>query len=700
MKRFCLLSLLILAAFISAFSLTIYVSPSGKDTNPGTLKSPLESLSAAIEKARTLRKAQSAEEPIEIIMAPGIYPVKQALRFIPEDGGTAASPLIIKGEPGKPLPVISGAVKLPRFEKIRTDLWRIRLKDLSPYGGAIQQLFVNGRRAVRARTPNYDSYYQTKGTQESPDSVKDSNAIQKIFLTAAQLKALAGIDEAGLQQVIISVNHAWDRTRKYIDAKDLSDTSVSFKAYPAPKWNRLSNSSQFIFENARAFLDSAGEWFCDRSGDLYYIPLKNEKIETATAMVPVTEQLIVISGDAGRKVENIRFEGLTFQYTRYLMPASGENPAQAAAPTNAAVMIDYAGNISFKNCEIQHTANNAIWLRAACTSSRIEHCYLNDLGMGGIKIGEMKIPQNPSDLTSNITIDNNIIHSGGHEIPTGVGILIFHAADNAITHNDIADFRYSGISVGWMWGYSYSPSKRNRIMFNHIHHLGWGILSDMGGIYTLGASEGTVAANNHIHDIYSYGYGGWGLYTDEGSAGIIMENNLVYRCKSSGFHQHYGKDNIIHNNIFALNRRAQLQATRPENHRSFSFTNNIVYFNDAPLTDKSGWEKVKFYADSNCYWNASSTGTRFGDKSFKQWQDSTGKDLHSIIVDPGFIDPSSGNFRFKNNTALTPINFKPFDYDSAGVYGTPSWRTKAKLPAAIINAFDRQVLFYEKEQAK
>lgn len=667
----------------AARSTAIYISPSGNNASPGTAAKPLATLAAARDKARQLRSNGNVTGPLEVILLPGTYLMRETLVLTGEDAGTATAPLVFKGQ-GKTPPVVSGAEKLPTFEKVNDRLWKTRVaQDVAN----VQQLFVNGARATLARTPDAEQWYKTGRVIET---VTGRNASQKIHLTQPQWEALRAVPDAALEQVIVSIHHAWDRTRKYLQARTSADTSITIAGNPMKPWNKLDNASQFIFENAVQFLDAPGEWFLQPDGVLLYVPREGETINTAVAEVPVLEQFVTIRGDSARKAAHIRFENIAFRYTRHNMTRAGQEPVQAASPMLAAVMADYADNIVFSNCEIAHTGNNAIWFRKTCTNSKITQCYLHDLGIGAVKIGELQPPAHAEAVTRYITVDNNILRSGGHVVPTGVGVTIFHSSDNIISHNEIADFRYSGVSVGWIWGYKHSYAKRNRIVFNHIHHLGWGLLSDMGGVYTLGPSEGTVVNNNVIHHVYSYGYGGWGLYTDEGSTGVTMENNLVYRCKSSAFHQHYGKENEIRNNIFASQVRAQLEATRVEDHRSFNFTRNIIYMNEGKLIDKR-WDQVRFTADSNLYWDTRTQGIRFGQQDLAAWQASTGKDKHSIVEDPGFADITAYNFRMKNKAAMAKMGFQPFDYSKAGVYGSAAWKQLAAFDPRLAAQFDRMV---------
>lgn len=670
---------------------TIYVSKQGNDNNSGTYDMPLESLDVALKKVSSNKGQNNQKGNARIIIKGGTFYLNKPIVITKEEwGGT--NRLIIEGEE-KTMPVFKGSIRLNKFEKVTDNLWRTNISNIVKDNKIeIQQLFINGKRAVRARTPNLGDFFQTKKAYETPIKGSNNLAIQHILLTDDQIDVLKGISSDEIKNVIISFNLKWDRLRGHLANILRKEKSITLITHPLPKAINLESApSLFYFENSIEFLDQPGEWYLDKKGTLYYIPREGENIDTTLAEIPVLDELVKIEGKPEDKINNIVFRNLSFQHTKYTMPKEGEMPQQAAANTHAAVSINFAKNITFEGCEIGNISNNAIWMKNGCVSNKIVNCYIHDTGIGGLKIGNPSSPSNPSLMTENNIIENNIIHSGGYEIPTGVGIIIFHSGNNMVLHNDIADFRYSGISVGWIWGYKPSLAKNNKIIYNHIHHLGWAELSDMGGVYTLGPSEGTEVSNNVIHDIYSYDYGGWGLYTDEGSTGIRMENNLVYNCKNSGFHQHYGKENIIRNNIFANNIKAQLEASRKEDHLSFTFTNNIVFFSRGVLIGKPGWDVIRIDADKNLYWDTRTTDIRFLNYSFEEWKQKTGKDKNSIIADPMFVDPENNDFRFKNIQNINKIGFKPFDYTHAGVYGDDDWVKKAEPDSAIIHAYNATI---------
>ncbi|MDR3194167.1 MAG: right-handed parallel beta-helix repeat-containing protein [Tannerella sp.] len=701
MKHLLFIAILLCSALHAGAGHTLYVSPAGDDTQSGDRARPLASLSGARDRVRELRRQGALTDTVFVRILPGTYSLTAPLTFTGDDAATAQSPVVYAAATDE-RPVFCGGLQTGAFEAVGPNLWRVYIPE-TRYGFRFEQLYVNGERRYRAQSPNRGEFHAIRRTEEhiltrtdASDSygVYPNFSVQKIFLPEADRHLLTDIEPEEQADVLLVFNHVWTNTRKYAGYVGLQDTAW-YLCGKGMVWDfGINAKSRYVIENYRKALDAPGEWLLGRDGYLYYIPLPGETPETVQAIVPVTEQFLCLQGTPARPVQYLHFERLRFEGAGYRTPPGGYSDPQAAVSVPATVMADHAAHIAFRDCDIAHTGLHAVWFRENCSSCLVERCHLYDLGGGGVKIGAVHCPDEAL-LTRGVRVHNNIIHHGGRVFPPAVGVILFNASDSEITHNEIADFRYSGVSAGWVWGYSHSPSKRNRIAFNHIHHLGWGELCDMGGVYMLGASEGSTVANNVIHHIYSYEYGGWGLYTDEGSQGIVMENNLVYACKDAGFHQHYGRENMIRNNIFAGNLVQSIQFSRLEEHLSYTFINNVVYLNGGELIsfhNDDDFRKANILYDRNCYWDTrTQTHTpQFYGHSLDEWKE-LGRDAHSIVADPQFADPERFDFRIRNTAALRKIRFRPFDFTQAGVYGSDGWKALAKMPAELERAYDEKI---------
>ena len=646
-------SLIFLLVAASAHALEVRVSPDG----------PVPSLAAARDAVRAARD-KGDNSPARVIVGQGTYVLTEPVVFEPRDGGVS-----YEAAPGA-RPVFSGGKAIGGWKKDGA-LWTTKT-DLK-----FDALWINGQRAQRARTPN-KGFIQAMGQPTKP-IVASTGEVGSTLLAVAPEYAtpLAGLsgDEANDVNVLVYFN--WDMNRHRLAAAN-ADGTLQFTGPLRGPFFSLAPFHNMRLENYRAALDEKGEWFLARDGTLSYMG-----DEPKDAVAPVAPQWLIIRGDAkaDKFVKGLTFRGLAFQHQGWTLPKGGAFFGQAENSLISAIEADGARDVLFEDCEFAHTLTTAAWFRRGCSEITLRKCHIHDLGAGGVKIGDPAISQVGQEHTHHVLVENTIISGGGRHFPGGIGATIFHASDTTLRNCDIGDFYYSAVSIGWTWGYKQTACARNVVESCRLHHLGWAEMSDLAAVYTLGPQPGTVIRDCWVHDIGCLSYGGWGLYNDEGSTGIVWENNLVHDTQDGGYHQHYGRGNIIRNNIFANQREVQIRRSKPEDFLAFTFEQNIVVFKEGRLfghVDKN-WFDGRVAVNRNLYWK---TGGKPFDLAGKTWDDWRfwGHDAESLIADPLFVDVEKGDYTLRAGSPAEKIGFKPFDWRKAGVTGDAAWKAIAARP--------------------
>ncbi|HTL54811.1 MAG TPA: right-handed parallel beta-helix repeat-containing protein [Candidatus Limnocylindrales bacterium] len=692
----CSSALLLIASHaLGAQGVQLFVATNGNDAWSGKLPKPnaaktdgpLASLSGARDAIRAARAGSKAPAgPTIVQVRGGIYRLSAPFVLEPLDSGASNAPVVYEAF-GKERPIFTGGKLIRGFEAKRS-LWEANIPEAEHGQIYFHQLFVSAQRRPRARGPNSGYYRLAKLLPGPPRRDAKPIAPDQFGFRPGDLQPWARLSDVNL-----ILMHSWETSIHPLRSVDTISNVVHFAA-PIKEWWGIGyweEAQRYYVENALELLDSPGEWYLNReTGVLSYWPMPGEQLNQTEVVAPVLTDLVRLDGNAdeGRFVQYIMLRGLSFHHADWVLDPKGNSSTQAAVEVPAVITANGAFHCAIENCEVAHIGTYAIWFRRGCKDCRLQHNRLFDLGAGGIRVGDVEMSRTDAGETRRTLVDNNHIYDGGHVYPAGIGIWLAQSSSNRITHNDIHDLLYSGLSIGWNWNDATNRTHHNIIEFNHVHHLGHEVLSDAGLIYCLGVSPGSVIRNNVFHDMWPYSQPpfGWGIYLDATCGGYLVESNLVYNTLSGGLmYNNGGHEHVIQNNIFALSVNHALWPYFEK--RPTVFRRNIVYltqgqlfipYGEASFKDRLAARETLGDWDSNLYWYTGGTNDlRFYKPGFTQWQE-LGLDRHSLIADPQFENPAGADFRLRHGSPALKIGFAPFEISSVGLYGEDSWTRETR----------------------
>jgi len=576
-----LLLILIFSNTISANAADFYISPKGNDTNSGTRQSPF----------RTVKRAQKAvlqnfSEDCTIWFADGFYEMGKALVFTASEFGDRNSKLVFKAEE-KANPVISGGMLVNGWTKNKNGLYETNFDAEK----APRELFIDGKRAVRARFPNSD-YLRVK-------KVGDDRRTH-FFFEKDDFPQPEKVNDVEL--VLL---HDWSISRigvKEIDFKQNKLTAVDSIGAKNPAFFNLDHwekNPRYFLENDLAFLDVDYEWYLDAKINKIYLKLPENKLpKDLKIIVPISEGLVNIEGQKNKAIKNIHFEGITFRHCAWQIPEMGYCGVQAChfdsrpaaegwTVVPAAIKAEWAENITFENCSFENLGTSGLWFSRACKSCSVSNSKFMDISGNGIMLGEGRDrlvngkawwQETPEDVALGNAVENCEVTECGTQFYGAVGIWCGLTAETILKNNEVFNLPYSGISIGWMWSPVPTPCRNNVINGNHIHHI-LTVLSDGGGIYMLGLQPGSKLVNNHIHDVkINAGRAeSNGMFLDEGTTDVVVANNLIYNIAKSPLRFHKATTNLVTENyLFCTDENPPIRFNRT-NEEDIKQVDNRVY---------------------------------------------------------------------------------------------------------------------------
>jgi len=552
---------------------TLYVAPNGSDTNPGTMAQPLKTVAKARDIVATMTATMAAD--ITVYLRAGTYPQSSTLKFGNADSGKNGFYVKYMAYPGEQ-PIITGGKPITG--------WAVSDAANGIYAATgvstpFRQMYVNGVKAIRARTPNLGAngaanFNRLTGGDKANQNIQVAASQVGTWnnLTKVEMHLMTGWGDNTLRLASLTTTGG----TAYLKVQSPENTVLFTRPFPnfGGQFGGFTKHC-YYFENALEFLDQPGEWYLDETKNtVYYKPRSGEDMTSATVVAPMIETVVSVTGTSTTdQASYLWFQGITFAHSTYMRPsesgfldgqaaqynltATADNKQTIGRPP-AGVSVMNANHIHFERNIFTQMGSTALDLVSGTHDDLIIGNVVTEIAGNGISVGkfvasettEYHTPYNPTDkaeICTNDTIKDNYITHVTTEFQGGTGIAAGYPKQLDIEHNELGYMNYTGISVGYGWTSTVNAMSNNKINFNDVHHVVQ-VMADGAAIYTLSNQQPTSEMqNNYLHDFQTAqwaDYGSNGIYLDEQTSGYTVAHNAMVNAPTNVVRNQNGTDTI------------------------------------------------------------------------------------------------------------------------------------------------------------
>ena len=708
---------------VDASTADFYVATDGEDDWSGTLPEPnhdgTDGPFATLRRARdAVRHLPASRRTTGVVVQirGGVHRLKETVVFGLEDSGESDSPVTYEAYPGEK-PVFSSVVEI--------DGWK-PLTKLNPSLSEVarRKVWVADVPQVNGTPWRFFTLYDAEGRLPRARSAGfvplPGGKLDVLHFPEGRLKNWPNLKDV---EIVVRPHHAWIVNilpLLSVDEKTQVARTVIPATYAMNGLHFLKGTESCWVENVLEELDELGEWVLNtKQGKLYLWP-RGQAVPQGI-MAPRLRELIRVEGSIDTKgpkdvpVRNLRFRGLTFMHgERYSLTeddAGLQHDWEMHDRDHALVRLRGAKNCVIERCHFAQSGGGAIRVDLHGMANTIAGNHIEHIGGTGILL--CGYGPGTKDVNKSNLVYNNHIHHTGEVYWHSPGIMVWQSGENRVANNLIHHTPYTGMIISGCMTHFFErpdarelvrtirwlevgggPSKKtfeqvrpflhthdNLIEYNEIHHA-MEKLGDGNGIYIRGAGAGNVIRRNYIHHLVAPIHMQAAVRTDGGQRDTLIAENLIYKCAAQGIILKL--NNRCENNIVAdviapprgyclSLREGPMTGSTIQRNIFFSSGEKCVFIDELPpgkgrkTEDRRGRELARSKdadTDYNIYYCAGNP--ELGQEMLQQ-QQRNGVDAHSMAVDPLFVGPEKGDFRFRPDSPALKMGIVPIDLSTVGL---------------------------------